>query len=136
MAESLTQSLKVFQEANIQVVKLLWVTDGAGAFTATAISAAILDKIQGCSLVMFVTDPGAVAPTDNYGITLTDEDGCDILGGAGANRDTANSEQAMPAIGGGYGPRPVGDGALTFDVLSNIVNSANGTVKLYFNRIL
>lgn len=41
-----------------------------------------------------VTEPGAmVAPTDNYDIVLKNAIGVDVLNGALANRDTANSEQ-------------------------------------------
>jgi hypothetical protein len=43
-----------------------------------------------------ITDPGATAPTDDYDITLVDEDGIDALAGAGANRDTTNTEQVYP----------------------------------------
>jgi hypothetical protein len=41
-----------------------------------------------------VTVPGAggLAPTDDYDVTIVDTDGLDILGGAGADRDTSNAE--------------------------------------------
>ncbi len=55
-------------------------------------------KIVG-QLIKAVTDPGATAPTDNYDIVITDEEGVDVLAacvaaGRLADRDTANSEQA------------------------------------------
>jgi hypothetical protein len=51
-------------------------------------------------VVRLATDPagGGSAPTDNYDITLIDEDGFDGLAGGGADRDTANNEQAAPII--------------------------------------
>ena len=49
-----------------------------------------------------VTNPdGTDAPTDDYDITLTDEDGLDLAQGVLADRDTANSEQVVPLIGDG-----------------------------------
>lgn len=48
-------------------------------------------------VLALVTDPGATAPTDNYDITITDPDGYDVMQGAGADRDTANTETAVPA---------------------------------------
>lgn len=46
-------------------------------------------------LVRLVTQPASgAAPTDNYDITLEDMHGNDVLQGAGANRDTANTETA------------------------------------------
>jgi hypothetical protein len=44
-----------------------------------------------------VTDPGATAPTDQYDITLTDEDGYDVAGGSLANRATATTEAVVPS---------------------------------------
>lgn len=46
-------------------------------------------------IVRLVTDPGSPAPTDNYDVTILDDDGYDVLMGGGANRDTANTEQVL-----------------------------------------
>ncbi len=45
-------------------------------------------------LIALVTDPdaGGDAPSDNYNIAINDEDGVDVLVGAGLLRDTANTE--------------------------------------------
>ena len=48
------------------------------------------------AIVRVVTNPGATAPTDNYDITLVDDDGVDIIAGELANRDTSTSEQLIP----------------------------------------
>ncbi len=45
-----------------------------------------------------ITNPGSPAPTDNYDITILNEDGFDILNGRGVDRDTANTEQVVPGI--------------------------------------
>lgn len=66
-----------------------WQSDAAGASTGTS------RKVVG-RLIKAVTDPGSAAPTDNYDITITDEEGVDVLAACQstlANRDTTNSEQ-------------------------------------------
>lgn len=76
----------------IKKVIVDWLSDdAAGTVSGTT------KKIVG-TLIKGVTDPGSTAPTDNYDIVLTDEEGVDILGDCVAlsqliNRDTANSEQ-------------------------------------------
>lgn len=52
-----------------------------------------------------VTNPasGDDQPTTNWDLTILDEDGIDILGGSGADRDAGNaaaSEQAAPSVAG------------------------------------
>lgn len=48
-------------------------------------------------LIGLTTNPDATAPTDNYDLTVTDVDGHDVLLGAGADRDTANTEHVAEA---------------------------------------
>ena len=90
----------------------------------------------GYSLHSMVTDPGAgaTAPSDNYDITIEDVDGVDVLGGAGNNRDAANTERVMPLYGTTPHPCPI-NGALTVKIAGNIVNAATGKIKLYFVRM-
>jgi len=82
------------------------------------------------------TDPGTTAPTDNYDMTIKDSYGVDIMGGALANRDTANSERAWPLFNDGTDKHvvhaPVA-GALTFgvDAASNLVGNATVTIRVY-----
>lgn len=66
-----------------------WTSNASGAAAGTT------KKIVG-RLLKGVTDPSATAPTDDYDIVITDEEGVDVLGQSHddlANRDTANSEQ-------------------------------------------
>lgn len=74
--------------AGVSLTTVTWTSDAAGAATQT------ITGFDG-QIHRIVTDPaaGGSAPTDDYDITLVDSDGLDILGGAGANRDTANTEQ-------------------------------------------
>lgn len=82
-------------EITYESVKLLQFTwqsgdaadDDAGAAAATS-TAAFTGKIIGLATV-----PDAVAaPTDNYDVAIIDSRGLDVLLGAGANRDTADTE--------------------------------------------
>lgn len=54
--------------------------------------------------VKVVTDPGSTAPTDNYDITLVDENSVDALEGKLVDRDTANSETVYPLVTGAATP--------------------------------
>lgn len=69
-------------------------------------------------IIGVITNPGAVAPTDNWDATLPDGDGFDRFNGALANRDTATTEYA--AIGLPVSP----DDTLTLTIAGNSVNSA------------
>lgn len=63
-------------------------SDGTASGTTTV-------KASG-RLVKATTDPGSVAPTDNYDITVKDDEGVDVLTACQtglADRDTANSEE-------------------------------------------
>lgn len=73
-----------------------------------------------------VTDPdGTSAPTDDYDITILDEDGYDVLAGAGANRDTANTETVLASSLG-----IVANSKLTLTV-ANAGDTKAGIVTLY-----
>lgn len=76
--------------AGVRKVLIDWTSDSGGAVSVTT------RKISG-TLIKGVTDPGATAPTDNYDIAVTDEEGVDVLAACQSslqNRDTATSEQA------------------------------------------
>ena len=79
---------------SVKKIKFDW-TSGTGAEGGTA-SGETTYAYDG-KIEALITDPGATAPTDDYDITVTDEDGYDVLAGAGADRDTANTEQVLAA---------------------------------------
>jgi hypothetical protein len=97
-----------------------WLSDDADGSIAAKASAKTINGF----IVAAIWNPGSAAPTDNYDTVLTDADGVDVLGGVGANRDTANSEQGLPLVGGAYAPRRV-DSVLTFSG-SNAGNEKTG----------
>lgn len=72
------------------------------------------------------TNPGSTAPTDNYDIVLNNANGIDVMGGTLMNRDTSNSEAAVPAISGWCD-----GGSLTMVTSNNSVNSATFTLTLW-----
>lgn len=99
-------------------------------------------KIVG-SLIKIVTDPGSVAPTDNWDVVLTDEEGVDlsvhmddVAIAALIARDTANTEETyLPledtAGTGRIAAFPVVCDKLTVTV-NNAGNSKTGQIILYY----
>src|SRR5687768_8174322 len=78
------------RSGGVKKVLVSWTSDdGTGAVTG------VTGKIVG-KLIKAVTDPGTAAPTDDYDIVITDEEGANVLTPCQANltnRDTANTEQ-------------------------------------------
>ncbi len=74
-----------------------------------------------------VTVPGTagVQPTDQYDLTLLDEDSTDVLMGAGANRSNVNTEQVLASSLG-----VVANDKLQLTV-ANAGNAKSGTVYIY-----
>ena len=93
MAGTVTQTWYELMHVNKVVLQVTFGT--AGAFTAVE-----LDSPIDGYLLRLTTDPepsgltgsGTVGPTDNYDITLLDDEAYDVLQGLGANRDEANTE--------------------------------------------
>jgi hypothetical protein len=104
-----------------------------GSYPTKSLDVNGANPVKGYHLFMVVTDPGATAPTDNYDITVVDEFGVDVMGGELTNRDTANTEQAVPLVGGAYGSRFV-ENDLTVTPTGNSENSATFTIYLYFYK--
>jgi hypothetical protein len=116
-----------WDKTNLKVIKAAW--------TASSIA----QKADGTipvprgRLVQVVTDPGTTPPADNYDITLTDAAGVDVMGGALVNRDTANSEQAIPLMGSLAAPTGrwvYGNLTATFTELATA--DCDGVIYIYF----
>ncbi len=128
---TVTQTMARLGESNFYVLTVSWTADAAAATVpATAlITTGVGGRgTSGFIITQVITNPGAVAPTDNYDITLVDADGLDIMGGALVDRDTANTERAVPAVTNAIIP-----GTVTFTLANNAVNSATGTVMIYLS---
>jgi hypothetical protein len=116
-------TIKEYRYKNgIAKVRADWTSDDA-AGTATGTTKM---KYTG-EIVRLTTIPGGApnAPTDNYDITVHDEDGTDVLMGAGADRDTANTEQVL-----GTSLGVVFDSTLEFNVAS-AGNAKTGTIIIH-----
>lgn len=107
----------------IRKITAVWVSaaDGSASGATT--------KAHDGKIVGLTTIPAAAgaAPTDNYDLTVLDADGHDVLLGAGANRDTANTEHVAGASLGA-----VAQSALTFTI-ANAGDTKGGTVILYID---
>lgn len=108
-----------------------WLSDDSdGSATGTV-------QLDG-QLWKFVTNPGSVAPSDNYDITLVDEDSLDVAEGLLANRDTANSEVVYPykqvtltGTGTDAWAAPLFHGGPVTFTLANAGNAKTGQLKVY-----
>lgn len=105
-------------------------------FTADAADGSVpslaLPAIEG-TLLALETNPGATAPTDNWDVALNDGEAVDRLHGAGANRDTANSELTPIVFAATALHPPVAiDETLTLAISGNSVNSAVGRVIILY----
>lgn len=77
---------------SIKRIKAVWVSDDTTGVASGQTEFAYDGKLE---LLTTVPAAAGAAPTDNYDVTLVDEDGVDVLAGGGANRDTANTEQVL-----------------------------------------
>ncbi len=108
------------------------VVDFVGSASDGTIPDTVLPAFEG-RLYELTTNPGAVAPTDNYDVTLIDDQGVDRLQGLGADRDTANTE-SLPLVYSGSTIHPVISRAdvLTMKFANQAVHSATGSVILLY----
>lgn len=99
-------------------------------------------KIVG-ELIKVVTDPGSAAPTDNWDVVLTDEEGVDLsvhLSDAAIAaliaRDTANSEETYLPLEDEAGTARIGLWPVVCDKLTVTVNNAGnsktGQIIIYY----
>lgn len=124
-------------QCGIRRILVDWLSDDSdGTCTGTT------GKIVG-TLIKGVTDPGSAAPTDNYDVTITDEEGVDVLAACQstlANRDTTNSEQAYFLVLDAAGTplaqsvHPVVCDKLTISI-ANAGNAKTGQLILYYKPL-
>ncbi len=109
---------------NIHKIKWSWTSTAGGAADL------ITPGSYAGEVLALVTNPADAgdAPTDDYDITITDPEGYDVMQAAGANRDTANIETAVPAA------KSVAFGQLTLNV-ANAGNAKSGTAVLYIQGV-
>jgi hypothetical protein len=128
---------------DVDVIKFAFIANSTGVVPATSTSVETCPARAGdrtCYpagsgrigyIYKMTTDPGSTAPTDDYDITLTDDTtGADLLGGEGADRDTANTEEAVPKIGNAFGGN-IAFTSFTLNVSGNSANASTGDVYVY-----
>lgn len=99
-----------------------WTSDNATGAVSGTTTAAFDGAIIGLTTI---PGAGAAAPDDNYDVAITDVDGHDVLLGAGANRDTLNTEHVTSAT-----LACVAGSKLTV-AITNAGNANTGTVILW-----
>jgi len=123
MADLGTVTITEEKGSFIQKIAFAWTSENGGGDAGKATKTT--SNTYSGEVVRLVTVPGTDAPSDNYGVQILDEDGTDILMGAGANRDEANTEQVLASSLG-----CVANDLLTLSV-SAAGNARKGTVYLY-----
>lgn len=107
----------------IERISVAWTSDASGNADAS------IENLYGF-LVKVITNPDNVdAPTDNYDITLIDENGIDAADSKLIDRDTANTEQVYPVASNAQTPVFL-CGTHTFTV-ANAGNAKRGVCVLY-----
>ena len=108
-----------------------WETTSGGVATEAT------QKVSG-KLIKAITNPGATAPTDNYDITIKDDQAFDVLTNCEDNlvdRDTTNTEEVYFLVNDdgslGTGGSPVVNSVLTIAV-ANGGDTKQGVIHLYY----
>jgi hypothetical protein len=116
--------------APVRKLVISWTSDGSGNATGNT------GGINGVVLCVVFDPDDSAAPTDQYDVTLSDENGVDILAGQGANLSSSASSAVCPGIAFTDGttastvPRAVcGDLSLS---VSNAGDTKKGQVVIYF----
>jgi len=118
-----------YELGNIRKISFAVTFDsGDGSFADHVVTT----KFEG-RLIHLVTNPGAVAPTDNYDVTLVDQNGHDVLEGVGVDRDTADTEKAR-VVYAASSVHPVVDecDVLTLKIANQAVVSATTLIELTY----
>lgn len=123
MAATVTLTEETF--GPIKKITWAWTAHTDGKVAVATAGAETTGTYDG-EIIRLVTVPdGTDAPDDNYDVFVYDEDDTDVLMGAGADRDTANTEQVLASS----------LGCVAYDKLTLYVESAaasnKGTVILY-----
>lgn len=135
LAISRTFTAQGGKDGLINRIEFAWVSHTDGTVAISSADATGNSGPVNGTILRVTTNPGGTAPTDNYDVTLTDEDGVDVLAGRGADRDTANSETFTPGVAFSDGTTTsvvpvVVAGNLTLNV-TNAGSGKQGSVILY-----
>lgn len=76
------------------------------------------------------TDPGTVAPTDNYDIAITNDLGIDLCGTSTLNRDTTTAERVRPLDANSLTSIEPAMGTITVAVTNAGASAGDGTANI------
>jgi hypothetical protein len=110
---------------SVKKIKFAWVSGAGGGDAGNATGTTTYAYDGKCELLTTIPAAAGDAPSDNYDIAITDSDSVNVLGGGGADRDTANTEQVLGSSLG-----VVAGSKLTFTV-TNAGDTKQGTAYLY-----
>lgn len=117
---------------NIGVATISYVADASAATVPSVDLAPFISAFHGWFLFKMDADVGSTAPTNLYDVTISN-DISDITGGALTDLlEAGNQVNIMPLSSEGYEIMVPVSSSLTFALTNNSVNSATGTIKLYF----
>ncbi|MFA6282271.1 MAG: hypothetical protein WCY05_07220 [Candidatus Omnitrophota bacterium] len=125
------------QQGRPQMAKLTLTCVGDasdGGFPATVLNDLQTEyDLRGLQLYSIKVIPGLTAPTDSSDITITDEDGVDLLGAKGTNLISATLKTWALFGPSGYTVSALITGDVTINISNNIVHSA--TIKIIIELI-
>lgn len=108
--------------------------DSTGNVPNTAVKAGMIEQLQGWFLYQAKTYFGATPPDDNADFKFLDDDGADLLGGAGLNAIDQTVNNIVYPTADSLHVRPLieGDITLAVDDASQTVVDALYTIKAVF----
>lgn len=125
-----TNTITYQEHRTVKKITMDWLSNASGAVSGTATKARSGQILR----VVFQPDSGGTQPTDQYDVTLLDDDGMDVLAGVGANLSNAANSQVVPVVtdGNNGNMAPVAfDGTLELQV-ANAGNAKGGIVIIYY----
>lgn len=127
LAASLTNTKKTYLDKGQPPLSIYTLTHtmDSGGTNVTAMTLPITGRV-----VAVRTNPGATAPSDNYDIDLL-VDSYDIMGAALDNRDTANTEWALPLLGTAVWEPILRGDTVTVSSSGNTVKNAVVVIDVY-----
>jgi len=117
----------VYKFGSMKVLVIEWTAETDGSFISATTNA-----INGV-VALVETKPGSTAPTSLYDVTLKNNNNYDIMGGKLSDRSAVITEAVVPydSVNDLYLTHPV-RGPLTIDITNNSVNSATGSIIIYY----
>jgi len=121
MAGSITYTEQT--HTGVRLLKADWLSDASGDVTGNASTSRYDGQIL---YAAFVPDGGGTQPSDNYDVTVLDDNSLDVINGLGANKSNAATVYADQFDGLGA----VSDSTLTVTV-DNAGSAKGGIVYLW-----